>query len=68
MLVPVIETEENKVLPPALYNQETDSNNSFGTFCEVMNFQLSKTSMSYFTASLSEENFQGENIVCDILS
>lgn len=48
---PVTETEKNKVLPPAPYSQETDSNNSFSTFCEVLNFQLSKTSMSYFTAS-----------------
>lgn len=57
---PVRETEENKVLPPASYSKETYSNNSFGTLCEVLNFQLSETSMSYFTAFWSEENSRGE--------
>lgn len=64
----MVETEENKVLPPASYSQEIDSNNSFGTFREVLNFQLSKTSMIYFIAFWSEENFRGQNIVCDVLS
>lgn len=59
---PVRETEESKVLPPASYSQETYSNNSFSTFCEVLNLQMSDTSISYFTASWSEENSRGETL------
>lgn len=59
MFFPVRETAENKVLPPVSCSQDY-SNNSFGTFCEVLNFQLSETSVSYFTAFWSEENSRGE--------
>ena len=62
MFIPVRETAENKVLPPASYSQETYSNNSLSTFCEVLNFQLSETSVSYFTAFWSEENSREDTL------